>query len=77
MRKVKIVDAYDLESEKRGLLDIALSKDFQEAINRLFKEIAEENGSIVKTTYLRGSAGRLETAIIEYEVPGEEGYQVG
>lgn len=69
MRKVKIVDELDFDKTFEAIY----SKDFQAAINRLFAEIADENGSIVQTTYLRGSGGHLITAIIEYEVADEEG----
>ena len=69
MRKVKIVDILDFDKF------IVHSTEFQKAINRIFEEVAKENGTIIKTEYLRNNDGRVRTAIIEYEVPDEKGAQ--
>lgn len=62
MRKVKIIDG--LELNPFGVK----AAELQKAINRAFKEVAEENGSIVKTTYLRTNSGDLRTIVVEYDV---------
>lgn len=64
MRKVKIVDELDFGKTFCAVY----SNEFQKAINRMFEEVAEENGSIVKTVYLRNNEGRIKTAIVEYEI---------
>lgn len=64
MRKVKIVSESDFDKI------YVRSKDFQSAINRSFQEVAEENGSIINTTYLRTNGGDIQTVIIEYDVIG-------
>lgn len=66
MRKVKIING--LEINVFG----ASAEALQKAINHAFEEVAEENGSIVKTTYLRTNSGDLRTIIIEYDVADGE-----